>query len=391
MNLCIQYDAVAAAYKQLEEELKHAKYPYGPTSDAPRSVDVSYFYSPANNMDTSGAGEQPMNVDVYGDAKLRKLANEDMFHLSPLPVNIPPLPSAIQGFSALAEDDDDIKGTRDKSMSYSQKSIVYDHTLPRSAIQPIPIPNKSHVPRVSSGLAITVPETFDPWESGTPPSFPQAYDFSMGGCSASPMAEPSIRGRPTPSQASELRVGGPSPTRQYLYNDGHREHGRERSPVGQWEHRRVQLHDLLGSQKSSSLPANSQPQSILSSEIRPPHSRSYSVQSVSQTPVPTNPSPTPSTSMKSSPSPILSQNHGNHHTANSTPRTAPLISHASSAAIQLERERLRAEKEREGNRDREQDRRQQGGSSSGSLRDTTNAHQRMGNLASGKPKTQLYA
>jgi len=343
LNLCIQYDAVAAAYKQLEEELKHAKYPYGPTSDAPRSVDVSYFYSPANNMDTSGAGEQPMNVDVYGDAKLRKLANEDMFHLSPLPVNIPPLPSAIQGFSALAEDDDDM------------------------------------------------PETFDPWESGTPPSFPQAYDFSMGGCSASPMAEPSIRGRPTPSQASELRVGGPSPTRQYLYNDGHREHGRERSPVGQWEHRRVQLHDLLGSQKSSSLPANSQPQSILSSEIRPPHSRSYSVQSVSQTPVPTNPSPTPSTSMKSSPSPILSQNHGNHHTANSTPRTAPLISHASSAAIQLERERLRAEKEREGNRDREQDRRQQGGSSSGSLRDTTNAHQRMGNLASGKPKTQLYA
>jgi hypothetical protein len=45
-----------------------------------------------------------MKVDEYGDATS---GNEDMFHLSPLP-DIPPLPSAIQGFSALAEHDDDV-------------------------------------------------------------------------------------------------------------------------------------------------------------------------------------------------------------------------------------------------------------------------------------------
>lgn len=340
-------------------------------------------------MDTSGASEQPMNVDVYGDAKLRKLANEDMFHLSPLPVNIPPLPSAIQGFSALAEDDDaKDKDTRANSMSYSQKSVVYENSLPRASIQPIPIPNKSHVPRVSSGLTITVPDSLDLWGSGAPLSFPQGYDVSMGG---SPMAstEQSIRGRPTPSQYPEVRIGGPSPNRSY-HHDGQCEHERERSPIDQREHRRVQLHDLLNNQRPSSLPSNSQLQSILSSEIRPSASRSYSLQSISQTPVPTNPSPAPSlsTSVKSSSSPVPFQSHGGHHTTIPI-RTAPLISHASSAAIQLERDRLRAEKERESSRERERDCRQQG-VSSGSLRDTTNAHAHahhwMGNSASGKVK-----
>ncbi|KIM81259.1 hypothetical protein PILCRDRAFT_506117 [Piloderma croceum F 1598] len=390
-----QYDTVAATCKQLAEELKRAKYPYGSLSEVPRSIDMSYFYS-ASNMDTSGASEQPMNVDVYGDAKLRKLANEDMFHLSPLPVNIPPLPSAIQGFSALAEDDDaKDKDTRANSMSYGQKSVVYEHSLPRASIQPIPIPNKSHVPRVSSGLTITVPETLDLWGSGTPLSFPHGYDVPMGSCSISPVAstEQSIRGRPTPSQCSEIRTGGPSPNRSY-HHDGQCEHERERSPIDQREHRRVQLHDLLNSQRSSSLPANSHLQSILSSETRPSASRSYSLHSVSQTTVPTNPSPAPtlSTSVKSSPSPVPSQSHGGHHTTNPI-RTAPLISHASSAAIQLERDRLRAEKERESSRERERDCRQQE-FSSGSLRDTTNAHAHahhwMGNSASGKVKMQVY-
>jgi len=378
--------------KQLQEELKRSKYPYSSFSEASHSVDMNYVY-PASNKDTSGASEQPMNVDVYGDAKLRKLANEDMFHLSPLPANIPPLPSAIQGFSALAEDDD-AKDTHENSTSYNQKSVVYEQSLPRASIQPIPIPNKSHAPRVSSGLVLNVPETLDHWASGTPLSFTHGYDVFMGSCSTSPTvsAEQSMRSRLTPSQCPEIRIGGPSPSPNHSYcHDGHCEHERERSPIDQREHRRVQLHDLLSNQRSSSLPTNSQLQSILSSETRPSASRSYSTQSVSQTTIPTNPSPAPnlSTSAKSSPSPISSQSYGSHHAAMPT-RTAPLISHASCAAIQMERERAEKERENSRERERERDGRQQGFSSS-SLRDTTNAHHRMGNLASSKLKMQGFA
>jgi len=318
-------------------------------------------------------------VDMYGDAKLRKLGRDDMFHLSPLPVNIPPLPSAILGFSALAEHDDDAKHARDKA-----KSIAYDDLLPRSSTEPIPIPRKPHAPRISSGLAITVPKGLDIWES-SPCSFPVGYDVPMGSCFTSSVetADSSLRDRPTPSLTPDIKSREASPSHQYPYHPEHR----ERDPVDQREHRRVQLHDLLDSQRSTSLPTNSQLQSILSSESRPTASRSHSWQSASPAP----PHPMSNVNLGTSPKPpspspsVLSQSR---HSASL--HGAPVMSHASSAAIQLERERLRAEKERESARDAERDRRQQGGASS-SLRDTTNAHHRMGSIGNGKMKMAVYA
>ena len=331
-------------------------------------------------MDTSGADEPAIRADGYGDTNLHNPARDDMFHLSPLPVNIPPLPSAVMGFSALAEDDDGANNGRDKL-----QFTVYSHSVPRSSTEPIPIPKKSHAPRVSSGLAITVPTTTDFWESGTPCSFPVGRDVPMNSCSVSPVApsESSRRDRPNPSPAQETKSRQPSPTQQHFYH----EERRERDPI---EHRRVQLHDLLDSPRSSSLPANSKLQSILSSEPRPSTSRSHSLQSVSQASLPPHPIPTPSPGAGSkppSPSPSnLSQSYGSRYGNSSRPT---LISHASSAAIQLERERQRAEKERESTRER--DRRQAGSSSS--LRDSTNAHHRMGNVGhgNGKAKVAVYA
>jgi len=271
-----------------------------------------------------------------------------------------------------------------KHTSTGSKFVPYDHPLPRP--QPIPIPNKHHAPRVPSGLAITVPKTLDLWESGSPRSFPQGYDVSMGSRSTSPMAtaeQQSIRDRSTPSQAPEFRAKDTSPSRQYSYKEERREH--ERDPV---DHRRVQLHDLLDSQTSASLPTNAQLQSILSSESKPVHNRSYSMQSLSHPPLPRNPSPpnqNQGTSAKPSPSSSFSQNHGSLHSAY-TSRTPLPMSHASSAAMQLER--IRAEKERENNRERDLQRQ---ATPSSSLRDTTNSRQRMGSIGNGKAKMQVYA
>jgi len=386
-----QYDAVYAAWKRLDAELKEAKHSYSPLSEAPRSVDIRYFYAPAPHMDTSGAGEQHMNVDMYGDANLSKFRNEDMFHLSPLPVNIPPLASAIPPFSALAEDEDDVNRSRDKPMSFGQKLAGYGQSLPRSSIQPIPIPKKNHAPRVSSGLVITVPDSGDLWGQGTPQSFPPGYDIPMGSCSTSPVgtSERSTRHRPSPPPTAEIKET--SPVRQYAYDGEHEEHERGHQ-VDQRDYRRVQLHDLLDNQRSSSLPTNSQLRSILSSDVRPSHTRSYSMHSASPTTGHFNPSPSPSPSTSSKPSPatFLNQNHSNRSSANLS-RATPPISHASSAAIQLERERLRAEKEREreASRERERDRRLQVETST-SLRDSTNAHHRMGNISNGKARVQVY-
>ena len=362
---------------RLDKELKHAKYPYSPLQEGTLPV----FFVPANRMDTPGADEQPMKVDMYGDAKLRKLVHDDMFHLSPLPVNMPPLPSAIIGFSALAEDDDDVKQTRDRA-----KSMTYGDIVPRSSTEPIPIPRKPHAPRIPSGLAITVPKGLDIWESGSPGSFPVTYDVPMGSCFASSVetTESSLRDRSTPSLTPDAKSRQASPSRPYP----HHAEQRERDPVEQREHRRVQLHDLLDSQRSASLPTNSQLQSILSSESRPVASRSHSWQSAS--PAPPYPISNVTSTKSSSPSPpsALSQSHGGR--PNTSIHTGPVMSHASSAAIQLERDRLRAEKERENARDGERDRQQQGGSAS-SLRETTNAHHRMASIGNAKVKMAVYA
>lgn len=375
--------------RRLEEDLKNAKYPL---PEAPRSVDMRYFYSSDNRMDTSGADEQLIKADAHNEAQLRKLGKDDMFHLSPLPTNIPPLSSTILGFSALVEDDDDLKKMNDKPF-IDQRVVAYD--IPnRSAVEPIPIPTNPHAPRVSSGLAMSVPKTFDPVASTLSRLPPRAQDVTMGNCSTSPPADHVSRDRHTPSQTTEPKARETSLGRQYIFN----EERRARDGVDQRDRRRVQLHDLLDSPMSSSLPTNSQLQSILSSDTSPTRlSPIRDTHSASQTPTPSNSNASSKLSANNSAalSSSLGQSQGSHH----MPIRPPLISHASSAAVQLERERLRAEKERESNREREperdrerdRDRERRQGSSTSSLRDSTNAstHHRVG--GNGKSKVQIYS
>jgi hypothetical protein len=382
-----QYAIVLSECKRLEDDLKNAKYPL---PEAPRSFDVRHFYGPENRMDTSGTDGQFIKADKVGDAQLRPQGKDDMFHLSPLPANIPSLPSAILGgFSALAEDDDDVKKVNNKQWNDQR---VISHDVPnRPTVEPIPIPTNPHAPRVSSGLAMTIPKTLDLMGSDVSRLPPKAQDVTMGSCSTSPTADHPSRDRHTPSQAKEPKARETSLGRQYLYN----EERRARDPGDQ--RRRFQLHDLLDSPMSSSLPTNSQLQSILSSETSP--TRSSPVQQSPQKLSPSN-SIASMKSLANNPASLsssLGQSQSGHH----IPLRPPLISHASSAAVQLERERLRAEKEREkereSKREREQERQRERerpsrhAASSNSLRDSTNANHRTGGgNGNGKTKVQIY-
>ncbi|KZP34034.1 hypothetical protein FIBSPDRAFT_210440 [Athelia psychrophila] len=232
-----------------------------------------------------------------------------MFHLSPLPVNIPSLP-AMTNFNALEDDeeDEDFKSI-DKS-PIDPKSTPYE---PFSSIDPFPVASKTHVPRVSSGLAMTAPKTIDAWECATPAST-KGYS-PPASCSASPTKEVSRRER-SMSHASDTV----KPRDSSLGHNPSREESRSRDPVD-YHRRRVQLHDLLespGTSTSSSLPTHSYLQAIMTSESGPPRS-------------------------------LSSQSQGSAFGSRISPPPStrpPLISHASSAAILLERERLEREKER---------------------------------------------
>lgn len=282
-----------------------------------------------------------------------------MFHLSPLPANIPPLPSAIQGFSALAEEDDDIRPSRmdDQPVArYSPPRPQMSSHILRSSTKPIAISSNS----TSNAMTVSVPQSLDLWEAGAPRSLPRGYDVTMGSASTSPSKEHAMR----------------PPVRQYHHSD----RGLDRDPV---DRRRVQLHDLLGNPVSASLPTQSHVQSTASASAMitgssPPRSQSST------------------SSTRASPPASIRGLHQN-------PTRPPLISHASSAAIQLERERMREkerEKEREREREREREQRERERErdrrptiSSGSLRDTTNSMaRRKDNIghSGGKSRGQVY-
>lgn len=352
---------------RLRDELKHAKYPLSPNSDSVRAVDVRYIYAdPPTGK--SGPGDAPLKAV---GSKLSKLAKVDMFHLSPLPVNIPSLPSTLMGFSALEDDDEEDFKSIDPPTG-NPKSAPYE---PFSSIDPVPIPGKAHAPRISSGLAMTAPKTTD-WEPVRPNLFKGHSPSSS--CSTSPTKETPLRERAMSHASDTAKPRDTSLGRQYSL----REETRSRGPVDQ-QRRRVQLQDLLDSSANStsaSLPAHSHVLAIMSSGTSPP--RSFSSQSHTSS-IGSKPSPPP-------PPPLLSQR-------------PPLISHASSAAIQLERDRQREkerererEKEREREREREQkereqeqerERRQMGPPNP--LRDTT--VQRMGSIGRAAGKNKIYS
>lgn len=348
----------------------------------------------------------PSSVGETPSEKLRRLAKEEMFHLSPLPANIPPLPSAIQGFSALAEEDDDDFSPPEKPVK-QQKAITY-RTTSQSAIEPAGIPTGLDGPMKGADL----------WESGGPCSIPKGYDVPIASCSTSPPAEsPAMRDRSGLSRMLDSTSKEKGLSRQFLYNDERRERERDRSPPAEsQDRRRYQLHNILDSPMANTSPAplNSYMQSMSSSD-RPP-TRTHSAQPPpAKTPSP--PIPGSKTSSSATITPSSSVGHGNGFPSIPVRPSLNQMSHASSAAQQMERDRLRAEKERESlraekereslrDRERERererekerdwvervaaDRRQTG--SSNSLRDSTNAH-RMGSIgkASGKAKMQAYA
>lgn len=302
-SLRSHYLAISKECAKLRDELKHAKYPFIVPSDSARAIDVRHIYAvPESPSDTFE--DMHLEADSSTDSKSSKPSKTAMFHLSPLPVNIPSLPS-MTNFNALDDDEDDEDFKSIDKSPMDSKLTTYE---PFSSIDSLPIASKTHVPRVSSGLAMTAPKTIDAWES-TPPASTKGYS-PPASCSASPTKEVSRRER-SMSHASDTA----KPRDDSLGRNP------SRDPVD-YHRRRVQLHDLLespGTSTSSSLPTHSYLQAIMTSESGPP--RSLSSQSQGN-----------ALSSRISPPP---------------PTRPPLISHASSAAMQLERERLEREKERE--------------------------------------------
>jgi hypothetical protein len=85
-----------------------------------------------------------------------KLGKEAMFHLSPLPANIPCL-RLFWDFSALAEEKKMDKNINDKSMD-DEKAIAYDVSN-RSAVEAIPIPTNPHTACESTPKTLDMPRS----------------------------------------------------------------------------------------------------------------------------------------------------------------------------------------------------------------------------------------
>lgn len=362
-SLRSHYLQISRECVRLRDELKHAKYPINLNSDAPRAVDVRHIYAvPESPSDDSE--DLPWEPESVADSKSpSKPSKTAMFHLSPLPVNIPSLPSTLDNFDALDDEEDEEDFKSIDKLSVDPKSTPYE---PFSSIDPLPISGKTHAPRISSGLAMTVPKTIDTWESSRPTSL-KSYS-PPASCSSSPTKEAPLRER-SMSHASDTA----KPRDGSLGRHGSlREESRTRDPVDH-HRRRVQLHDLLdhsGTSTSSSLPTHSYLQAIMGPESGPP--RSLSSQSTSS-----------NLSSRMSPA---------------SPATRPpLISHASSAAIQLERQRLEREKEREKEREQKDKEAKERGierrhTVSSSSRDFTN-HGSFGSIgrSAGRNTTKIYA
>lgn len=120
----------------VQKELKHVKYPYNSLPEAPHPIDILYLHnhlgaSVGDPNSSSAAGR-----DTQWEAQeTSKRQNDSSISL---PANIPPLPSAIQGFSALTEE-----GEFDpppKKPVKQQKVIMYHANAFQPTIEPAGIP-----------------------------------------------------------------------------------------------------------------------------------------------------------------------------------------------------------------------------------------------------------
>lgn len=334
---------------------------------------------------TEVLADDPAFVGETPSEKLRRLAKEEMFHLSPLPANIPPLPSAIQGFSALAGEEDDEIEFNPPEKPVKQKAITYPSrpNASQAAIEPAGIPTGLNGPMKGTDL----------WESGGPCSIPKGYDVPIASCSTpSPGTEASMT-RDRSGVSRMLDSASKEKSRQFSYKNDERRERERTPPVESQDRRRYQLHDILDSPMVN-------PSDRQLTRTQPPPVRTPS-------PSPSGNKASSSATSTATPTPSSSVGHGNNNFPPVPIRPSlNQISHASSAAQQMERDRLRErerEREREKEKEREKerdwvervaaDRRQT--SSSNSLRDSTNAHHhhRMGSIgrSSGKAKVQIYA
>ncbi|KAH7926582.1 hypothetical protein BV22DRAFT_1104217 [Leucogyrophana mollusca] len=359
-----QFDAAVQECKALREELKRARVAFNPLPQFQRPIEVRYFYAadskfPASSMD-----------DLKVAKKLEGLQGqeEDTFHLSPLPENIPPLPSALQSFSALAEDSDEdssskniVEGVEEApDRSNGELTMAYPLPQPRAA-DPIPIPDRPRVSRQTSCASVTMSDVAELWQSGLSSSRPREQDVVMSSRPPSPSSRyPSDRVSSNYDSRSKDQVV----TRQVLSSDDQKE--RER-----WK---AQLHDLLDSPMMSSSLHSNMSVSVRSDHFVEPHPPMVSRPSSSNARANPPSRPTSATHLPSS-------SVSSHVAAATTHRQG--MTHASSAALQLEREK----------RERERERLRHAPSIPSSLKDTTNAqpdaqlHRHHSRSGKGKSKT----
>jgi hypothetical protein len=321
--------------------------------------------------------------------------DKEGLYLSPLPESIDHLPSSLKSFVALPEVDYEFEKARDNDQNTTEIKPMPSHvpglvtdplhvaseypsrdnrTVARAAATPIS--TNPHAPKIPSGLSLTAPHGPDMCEQDAQmPSRPPSRRSSRHS-SPPPFKPTSVAHQPIPIRDSYARDRGRSLV------------------LGQNEPEKLrsQLHDLLSNPVSSSLPnishfpSSNTPQGTSS----PLPSRTGS--SVSQRPLPAYPSGStypPATT----PSPPASQLPNSLNSA----VQRPVISHASSAAMALEKERQKVEKERqkaaENDRqkaERDQRRQLSAGASTNSLREHAKAYISVQNSAPRREPTNIY-
>ena len=310
-------------------------------------------------------------------------ASKETLYLSPLPENIDPLPSSLKSFVALPEVDYEF----DKAKDIDETTQDVNFTLPfipepaSSVAEPLhlasepllrnkppllrsatePALKDSRVPKVSSGLSLTAPTGSDLREHETSRPFVRIPDVQGASHRSNRHSSPSTF-RPPPATPQQ-----PIPDREPYTRD------RGRSFVlsqNEPEQLRSQLHDLLSNPVSSSLPNISHFPSVVPVPAQPSSPPSRTATATARPTPP--PPPCPATNPPKTVTPPISHSHTPHNSA----ATRPVISHASSAALALEKERQKAEQERQKEKERQKEQRRQltAGVSSNSLREPMNVH-----------------
>jgi hypothetical protein len=419
-----QYKSAEAECRKLNDEINYLRYRSSPRHNGRRiySPDGHQLSREASNENISSSGYQVVKHEPIDEPMA---VDKDEMILSPLPEDIRPLPSSLNSFCALPEVE-----FEDREKDIDMKSIRSLNTCVEEPLKRAPdthlSPNSR--PRGSEPIPINLS-----WSTGGPSrASPRLHDSWEGTRRTSSRASSrhASRSRSRPSSPSPLiqastSLKQPGHDRYAIQESLTRDLGpsRERRLINEPEQLKSHLYEILGDPVSSSLPNMSHfpiANTAQSQDTRPP-SRSASIsshRSAPQLPPPLPPQLTiPSNSSSASSLP--------HKPKDMTPGPRPVMSHASIAALALEKERQRNDKERakaekerqkeerDRQRDRERERKRQlssgstsgstrgvhsatSASTTGSLRDTTNAYNpRNLSAGTGKPKgptlASLYA